>query len=441
MRDYGGFVSDQPEMLTTPGYTYFGQLVDHDLTYNPLNLRDSAKAPEDTPNLATPKLDLDNLYGRNPRGQDPDLLSDGVLFKIGPSSKTGHSYDVATDGDQPIVGDPRTLENVILRQMVAFFARLHNLAVEQFRESISEPGALFRRARQQTTWQYQWLVYNDYLRRILHVPVYRRIFEKRDPTVTWSVFSIPIEFAVAGMRFGHSMVRENYRISIRVDKDLGAIMDRSLKTGTLEDEWEVDWGRYFQGAGSHPAMAMTSRPIDARIVQPLFSLPQRTYRLFSQPSRENGALNLPDPTAEATELPVVTLLRGAATLIASGQTAAAFFGEPVLTDAELICKVGTSRPTDAGVVLRDANMVSTSSLGTPLWYYILKESEVRNNGNRLGPVGSWVVGETIYGSLLHDPDSFINAEGPEPKPPIWRLPQGERQIKTLRELFRLADSI
>jgi hypothetical protein len=43
---------------------------------------------------------------------------------------------------------------------------------------------------------------------------------------------------------------------------------------------------------------------------------------------------------------------------------------------------------------------------TPLWYYVLKESEVQSNGNRLGEVGGRIVGEVLVGLLDHDPSSF-----------------------------------
>ena len=37
---------------------------------------------------------------------------------------------------------------------------------------------------------------------------------------------------------------------------------------------------------------------------------------------------------------------------------------------------------------------------TPLWYYILKEAQVRRNGEALGPVGSRIVAEVFVG-LVH----------------------------------------
>ena len=45
---------------------------------------------------------------------------------------------------------------------------------------------------------------------------------------------------------------------------------------------------------------------------------------------------------------------------------------------------------------------------TPLWYYILKESEVREGGERLGKIGSTIVG-TVFSRIINDnPTSIKN---------------------------------
>jgi len=44
---------------------------------------------------------------------------------------------------------------------------------------------------------------------------------------------------------------------------------------------------------------------------------------------------------------------------------------------------------------------------TPLWYYMLKESELAG-GERLRGVGAWIVAETFVGLLKHDADSILN---------------------------------
>lgn len=47
---------------------------------------------------------------------------------------------------------------------------------------------------------------------------------------------------------------------------------------------------------------------------------------------------------------------------------------------------------------------------TPLFYYILREAEVRNNGQHLGDVGGRIVAEVLLGLLDGDPTSYRNAE-------------------------------
>jgi len=44
---------------------------------------------------------------------------------------------------------------------------------------------------------------------------------------------------------------------------------------------------------------------------------------------------------------------------------------------------------------------------TPLWFYILREADVREGGQRLGPVGGRIVAEVIIGMIKGDPDSCL----------------------------------
>jgi hypothetical protein len=45
----------------------------------------------------------------------------------------------------------------------------------------------------------------------------------------------------------------------------------------------------------------------------------------------------------------------------------------------------------------------------PLWFYLLRESEVVGEGRRLGPTGGRIVAEVFLGMLAADPSSFLNA--------------------------------
>ena len=48
------------------GYTYFGQFIDHDITFDPTSSLQRRNDPNGLINFRTPRLDLDNIYGRGP---------------------------------------------------------------------------------------------------------------------------------------------------------------------------------------------------------------------------------------------------------------------------------------------------------------------------------------------------------------------------------------
>jgi hypothetical protein len=50
--------------------------------------------------------------------------------------------------------------------------------------------------------------------------------------------------------------------------------------------------------------------------------------------------------------------------------------------------------------------MATTSRSTPLWYYVLKEAEVKAGGLTLGPVGGRIVAEVLVGLIESDPGSY-----------------------------------
>lgn len=460
MLDSDGIVSDPntPEFLANAGYTYFGQFIDHDLTeMDPLTppFRMGLR-PGFVPanNLQTPQLDLSHLYGRGPFDSDSSILyeSDRVRLKVGPRSSSGRSFDVYVDPEKqkPVLADRRSSENLIIRQMVAVFARLHNAAVAQWKPKISDPRELFEHAKLQTVWQFQYLVVEDYLRRILDKAVFQKVFGEGKTLFEWKgPFSLPVEFAVGAFRFGHSMVRSSYVFSLGdevIDFKLDHILERALQKTPkqLEPEWEIRWGCFFKGASAN-SVIMDARPIDTLISEPLHHISDRLLQLFTVakgPAAFNG---------DRFVLPVRTLLRGESEPIqlASGQTAADILGVTRLKEEELTRpRLGTPSTTPHKPILERAQLCEH----TPLWYYILKESEVVCNGSRLGPVGSHIVAETISGALRYDPTSyFFNPASPGTlawrmrrslvQPPVWRIGGRDLQIYSLTELFFYASEL
>src|SRR6185295_11161990 len=117
-----------------------------------------------------------------------------------------------------------------------------------------------------------------------------------------------------------------------------------------------------------------------------------------------------------TALPQRNLLRHITWSLPSGQSIATAAGLPVL---------GASNFTE----WRGYNVGLDAS--TPLWYYVLKEAEILEQGLRLGPVGSLIVGEVFIGLLQLDPTSFLATN------PTWR-PTLPRRDGTTGD-FRMVD--
>jgi hypothetical protein len=71
---------------------------------------------------------------------------------------------------------------------------------------------------------------------------------------------------------------------------------------------------------------------------------------------------------------------------------------------------------------------------TPLWYWLLKESEVVEEGRRLGPTSGRIVAEVLLGMLAGDPSSFLHASPP------WTptLPAAQPGQFTIVDLLRFA---
>jgi len=427
MIDDGSRVSDErPEILVDSGYTYFGQFIAHDLTKDASSVDDAWRnEPEALENLQTPKLDLSTLYGGGPEISPELYEDDGVRLKVGEGNGR-HAFDIHVRGNGGcVLGDDRNAENLILRQITAVFARLHNFAVEQFRSETADKRELLECARRQMKWQYQWLVCRDYLPTLLDQVVYKKIFVGGRSTIHWDVFSIPIEFAAAAMRFGHAMVRPNYLFAFGQEMKLPQIFGRRTTRGALAPELQINWGFFFQGAG--PVNSVTARPIDTRLAPAFQLLPDDLIGVAAVTCPHFRVAKNPP------QLAVRTLLRGAGLRLASGQSVARAFREPPLTEKELT-KNSEGAETQQGFILRKHALTRE----TPLWYYILKESEVCHNGNRLGPVGSRLVAETIHAALRSDAESLLNLAAAADSPPVWKFPHGQIRFYGLSEFFRIA---
>lgn len=415
-----GLQEERENREVPAGYTYLGQFITHDLTFDPASSFQRQDDPNALQNFRTPRFDLDSIYGSGP-GQQPYLYRSGpepvlhpvygfdqrrVTFLLGPDS------DLPRNGEgRALIADPRNDEHLIISQLHAAFLRFHNIMVERLhRERHLEGMPLFEEAQRLVRWHYQWAVLHDYLPRILGVPaggageivgdvlalervgvgagVEATAVKSNLRFYSWRKNPyIPVEFSAAAFRFGHSMVRPSYFINDfvraqRAGAKLPLFSNSSDPLASLNGSrplpprWGIEWKYFF---ATDPAAA-----------------PQWAYKLSPNLVAALGDLSgLPD----APNLALRDLLRGNSLGLPSGQSVARAMGMTPLDDAEL--------------GLRERGCPELEG-DAPLWFYILREAELLGEGRVLGPVGGRICAEVLVGLMLGDPSCFLNVD------PCWK---------------------
>ena len=88
--------------------------------------------------------------------------------------------------------------------------------------------------------------------------------------------------------------------------------------------------------------------------------------------------------------------------------------------------------------IQDAVIGGGFDTASPLWFYILREADVQQNGNRLGSVGSRIVAETLTALVLRDRASYANnPQDPAIKPNGIDV-GGGTIIATIRQLLKFS---
>lgn len=408
-----------PDNTTIPaGFTFFGQFVDHDLTFDPTSILERQNDPEALENFRTPALELDHVYGSGPRvSRHLYDINDPAKFLIekldGPTSQDDMPRNSQLTA---IISDPRNDENVQVSQLHVAFLKFHNAVVDLVRQKnggITDPFQVFERAQRIVRWHYQWIVVHEFLPKIvgqdvvtaaLHRPPDQRLFRWRHNPF------IPVEFSVAAYRFGHSQVRPGYRLNGVAPGGFAAGFLNSnlnpadpdpadLRGGKRAARRFVEWDLFFNIPGA-TRTPQNSKSIDTKLSSPLLSL------IPGAPGQIPG--NAPGTPGNPQSLAQRNLLRSLALALPSGQAMAKVLRLPVLTPDQL-------------QDLKQFNVGFESS--TPPWYYILKESELNQvtlpdgtkvGGTRIGPLGGFIVADVIVGMIQGDRFSFLNAN------PNWR---------------------
>ena len=422
---------DEEESGIPSLYTYLGQFIDHDITFDPASSLQKQNDPDALVDFRTPAFDLDNVYGRGPDDQ-PYMYSGGNSFLLGDLIHGGNpnAKDLARNNANPrraLIGDPRNDENVIVSQLQGLFLRFHN------RTLADNPGLEFGDVQRLVRFHYQYVVLNDFLPRIVHSSVLNdlksasghydqhkiKFFHwKHEPFM-------PVEFSVAAYRLGHSMIRPGYRLN---DNDstllpIFPVPSQGLKEGltgfrAMNPQWGIDWGRFidtdtrkYDGTDAENKKRLQfAYRLDTSLVNPLHELPPEVAK---------------DPSSLAQR----NLERGWRLGLPSGQSVARAMGIKPIADKDILIGKATDTPDPNLKSVIDVSKVFANNC--PLWTYILAEAmrfqelvklPVIENQSittpRLGPVGGRIVAEVFLGLMFGDRHSLLSLD------PHWHPQQG-----------------
>ena len=409
---------DEEESGIPALYTYFGQFIDHDITFDPASSLQKQNDPDALVDFRTPAFDLDNVYGRGPDDQ-PYLYDADGGFILGTELSGGSAgaRDLQRNLAKParaMIGDPRNDENSIVSQLQGLFLRFHN-------RLLRESGLPFAEVQQQVRFHYQYLVLHDFLPRIVQAQVLNSLktnghYHRRElQFFHWKHEPfMPVEFSVAAYRLGHSMIRPGYRLNEAVLQPIFPVPAQGFPEGltgfrAMNPAWGIDWGRFID---------IDERKTDGTDLDKKRRL-QLAYRLDT--SLVNPLSTLPAAVASnPSSLGLRNLERGFRLGLPSGQAVARAMGVRPLHDEQLLLGKAVDKPEEplgSMASLKIAGLVNNC----PLWTYVLAEAmqaklaveipsteKTKINTPQLGAVGGRIVAEVFLGLMFGDPNSLLS---------------------------------
>jgi hypothetical protein len=416
---------DNPAL--TAGFTFLGQFLDHDMTFDPTSSLARQQDPESIRNFRIPALDLDSVYGGGP-GASPHLYDSTIdggrttfLIEEIPGSaavSVGNEtrFDVPRNSQNTaLIGDPRNDENLIVSQFHRALLGFHNRVLADVKSELgpgSTVGEIFSEAQRLVRWHYQWLVIHEFLVKTVGGDLVDDVLANGPKHFKWRNNPyIPVEFSVAAYRFGHSQVRPSYRANFGTSASdptqqfFAFIFDPSaadpddpadLRGGRRAPRRFLDWQTFFDFGDGR---VRHNKRIDTILSTPLFDL-------------------MGQAPGEPTSLATRNLLRNLTMEVPSGQRVAKAMKLPALAPADL-----------------DDLEPFHLNERTPLWFYVLREAQVTADGEHLGPVGGRIVAEVIIGLIMGDAQSYLRQE------PDWTPTYGTNESFTTVDLLKAADVV
>ena len=478
------YIAANDNKLIPAGYTYLGQFIAHELTFR-ITQKSERKKSE---NIRTPIFDLDSVYGHGPFGDyylynQRECCNYGKTHflinknKIDQSGKT--IYDLPRKAHSkslfvPLIADSRNDENFVISQLHTAFLLFHNKIMDVELQKINSKDkslgtkkeqcghrrhgtpfrhekierekkianeldieAIFQKVRRIVQWHFQWIIVFDYLPRIVGKKLVLEILGYKDgkrpksfPNWNFKCITkkqkpfIPKEFSVAAFRFGHSMVKQQYKFISDPPKQAMIFDAKRPFKPPREDLSYLDWELFFFENGRTGNL---SRRIDVFLDDPMKKVPEtmgdknivirnlKRSIIEKIPSGQSVAKKLKSKGIDTEILNACSLKKYDKRNIYQNDLGELYTSETDEPDKEATTFYAFLEEKYCSLLSYinhngEEKIISFEEFcnHSPLWFYILLEATICEEGLKLGSVGGRIVAEVILNVLRGDKHSFLN---------------------------------
>ncbi|MEM1074911.1 MAG: peroxidase family protein [Pseudomonadota bacterium] len=380
------------------GMTFFGQFVDHDITLDATSALGTRIDPATIPNIRTPSLDLDCVYGDGPEAS-PHLYGKGEQDHMLVFGRADNPLDLArTPAGKALIGDPRNDENIIVAQVQGLFIELHNILMSKIKEGGAVAGDIkgcahdgmsaevwenhvspgltsFQEVRRFIRLHYQWIVWNELLKAFVQESCLDRAMSEN--IFGWDAPVMPVEFTGACYRFGHATTQFEYQMNAGATP-VGLFATTGF--GPRPADANMDMNMFFEMDNSNTCQK--ARPVGPSMGSPLLELP------FVNSTIELAEIGETLTLAQSKNLALRNMIRDRYTYqLASGQQFAAHLGTAAVDIPVPLAAKGFKK--------------------TPLWFYALQEAQQHGDG-KLAGAGGLIVAAVFANLLKRDPTTYVH---------------------------------
>lgn len=376
------------------GYTYFGQLIGHDLGNSvPLAHAPFARDAGDSRdyggddwmrlrhNLIENPLTLETIYGPGPMMLPHLFDPDTFLFRVRPGAIISQPYRAPEMNGRRIQSvralyDSRNRDTTILHRLAVIWMKFHNTVALEIEPALAGGGALapavkraaYGAARAHVLTVWHRLIRQEFLGvfvdpDVLAMPAQQlsQVGAVDETTLLHGVF-----------RAFHALPRSEYRFSQRHRSLRAFLLGRPDNDEKVSSGWQLDWALFFDDIPGQTPAAGTKTGLCASCSPDLMSRGAPVMDLDVITAQSTGTVTLASPEMAAL---VARLPEGWAAQLdpqALAQRLSREIGQPVSADRLRAC---------------------------PLFFVLMLEAQFHGRQGRFGPLGSLLLRRAIESAI------------------------------------------